>query len=58
MDINRIVCPGPMNDLIFSQEKGMTGHFSGNNGFIKFKIEDSGDDYVYADTQSELVCGL
>lgn len=53
-DINRIVCPGPMNDLIFSQEKAMTGHFSGNNGFIKFKIEDSGNDYVYADTQSEL----
>ena len=53
-DINRIVCPGPMNDLIFSQEKAMTGHFSGNNGFIKFKIEDSGSEYVYADTQSEL----
>ena len=54
MDINRIVCPGPMNDLIFSQEKGITGHFSGNNAFIKFKIEDAGDDYIYADTQSEL----
>jgi len=54
MDINRIVCPGPMNDLIFSQEKGMTGHFSGNNAFIKFKIEDVGDEYIYADTQSEL----
>ena len=53
-DINRIVCPGPMNDLIFSQEKAMTGHFSGNNGFIKFKIEDSGGEYIYADTQSEL----
>ena len=53
-DINRIVCPGPMNDLIFSQEKAMTGHFSGNNGFIKFKIEDFGDEYLYADTQSEL----
>lgn len=53
-DINRIVCPGPMKDLIFSQEKAMTGHFSGNNGFIKFKIEDSGSEYVYADTQSEL----
>ncbi len=53
-DINRIVCPGPMNDLIFSQEKAMTGHFSGNNGFIKFKIEDSGNEYIYADTQSEL----
>ena len=32
----------------------MTGHFSGNNGFIKFKIEDAGDEYIYADTQSEL----
>ncbi len=53
-DINRIVCPGPMNNLIFSQEKGMTGHFSGNNGFIKFKIKDMGDDYIYADTPSEL----
>lgn len=53
-DINRIVCPGPMNDLIFSQEKAMTGHFSGNNGFIKFKIQDSGGEYTYADTQSEL----
>ena len=53
-DINRIICLGPINDLIFSQEKAMTGHFSGNNGFIKFKIEDSGNDYVYADTQSEL----
>ncbi|WP_319549532.1 type-F conjugative transfer system secretin TraK [Desulfogranum marinum] len=53
-DINRIVCPGPMNDLIFSQEKGMTGHFSGNNGFVKFKIKDMGNDYIYADTPSEL----
>lgn len=53
-DINRIVCPGPINDLIFSQEKGLIGHFSGNNGFIKFKIEDTGDEYIYADTESEL----
>lgn len=53
-DINRIVCPGPINDLIFSAEKGLIGHFSGNNGFIKFKIEDTGEGYVYADTQSEL----
>ncbi len=53
-DINRIVCTGTMNDLIFSQEKGMTGHFSGNNGFIKFKIQDMGNEYIYADTPSEL----
>jgi len=54
MDINRIVCSGPMTDLIFSQEKGMTGHFSGNNAFIKSKIEDMGGEYIYADEQSEL----
>ncbi len=53
-DINRIVCPGQMNDLIFSQEKGMTGHFSGGNGFVKFKIEKIGDEVIYADSQSEL----
>ena len=53
-DINRIVCPGPMTDLIFSKEKGLTGHFSGNNAFIKFKIEDGGDEYIYADTPNEL----
>ena len=53
-DINRIVCPGAMNDLIFSKEKGMIGHFSGNNAFIKFKVEDAGDEYIYADTASEL----
>ncbi len=53
-DINRIVCPGPINDLIFSQEKGLTGHFSGNNGFIKFKIEATGDEYIYAKNQTEL----
>lgn len=53
-DINRIVCPGQMNDLIFSQEKGLTGHFSGNSAFIKFKIKDTGDEYIYADTPNEL----
>ncbi len=54
MDINRIVCPGPMSDLIFSQEKGLTGHFSSNNAFVKFKIEDIDGEYLYADEQSEL----
>jgi len=53
-DINRIVCPGPMNDLIFSQEKGLTGHFSGNNAFIKFRIEDDGYGYVFAENPTEL----
>jgi conjugal transfer pilus assembly protein TraK len=41
-EINRIVCPGQMSDLIFSEEKGLTGHFSGNNAFIKFTAEEVG----------------
>ena len=53
-DINRIVCPGQMNDLIFSQEKGMIGHFSGNSAFIKFKVEDNGGEYTYASESCEL----
>ena len=53
-DINRIVCSGPMSDLIFSEEKGITGHFSGNNAFIKFKAEEVGGLLTYAETPSEL----
>lgn len=53
-DINRIVCPGTMNDLIFSQEKGLDGHFSGNNAFVKFKITKKGEELIYSTTPSEL----
>ena len=53
-DINRLVCPGQMNDLIFSQEKGMIGHFSGNSAFIKFKVEDKGGEYLHASEACEL----
>ncbi|MBU0665267.1 MAG: type-F conjugative transfer system secretin TraK [Proteobacteria bacterium] len=53
-DINRIVCSGPMSDLIFSEEKGVTGHFSGNSAFIKFKAEEMNGELLYAETPSEL----
>jgi conjugal transfer pilus assembly protein TraK len=53
-DINRIVCPGTINDLIFSKEKGIEGHFVGSNAFVKFLITVEGDEKQYADTPSEL----
>ncbi|TKB23381.1 hypothetical protein FCL47_22530 [Desulfopila sp. IMCC35006] len=53
-DINRIVCSGSMSDLIFSEEKGITGHFSGNSAFIKFKAEEFNGLLSYAETPSEL----
>jgi conjugal transfer pilus assembly protein TraK len=53
-DVNRIVCPGTINDLIFSKEKGIEGHFSGNNAFVKFTITMRDDEKLYANTPSEL----
>jgi len=53
-EINRIVCPGQMTDLIFSEEKGLTGHFSGNNAFIKFTAEEVGGKRAYSEEPSEI----
>jgi len=53
-DINRIVCPGTISDLIFSREKGIEGHFVGNNAFVKFTITVQGDEKKYSSTPTEL----
>lgn len=53
-DINRIVCPGTINDLIYSKEKGLEGHFVSNNAFVKFTITVQGDDKTYSTTPTEL----
>ncbi len=53
-EINRIVCPGAMTDLIFSEEKGLSGHFSGNNAFIKFLAEETDGKREYAKEPSEI----
>ena len=53
-DINRIVCSGTVNDLIFSEEKGVDGHFAGNSAFVKFKISKQGEELSYATTPTEL----
>jgi conjugal transfer pilus assembly protein TraK len=53
-EINRIVCSGPISDLIFSKEKGLTGHFTGNNAYIKFSIEEVNGKRSYAGEPSEL----
>lgn len=37
-DINRIHCPAPVKDLLFSQEKPIEGKFVGNDVFVKFKM--------------------
>lgn len=53
-DVNRIMCNGPISDLIYSQEKGLEGQFNGHNAFIKFKLARQGDKEIYADKPTEL----
>lgn len=53
-DVNRFVCPGPMEDMIYSKEKGLTGHFSKSSAFVKFKIKKVGDRLEYTTEENEL----
>jgi conjugal transfer pilus assembly protein TraK len=58
-DINRLICPVDIQDVIFSQEKGIKVRYAGKNAFIKFLITKKGDELAYATIPSELfvVCG-
>ena len=53
-DVNRFVCPGTMQDMIYSKEKDITGHFSKSDAFIKFKITQIGTEKHYATDENEL----
>ena len=53
-DVNRFVCPGTMQDMIYSKEKDITGHFSKNDAFIKFKITQIGTENQYSTEENEL----
>ncbi len=53
-DVNRITCPGEITDLIFSSEKGVEGHFTGNNAFVKFKLKKTGHEEIYSNRPTEL----
>ncbi len=53
-DVNRITCDGQIDDLIFSSEKGVDGHYVGENAFIKFKITKRGSEKIYSTIPTEL----
>lgn len=53
-DVNRFVCPGTMQDMIYSKEKDISGHFSKNDAFIKFKITQIGSEKQYSTEENEL----
>lgn len=58
-DINRLVCPEDIKDVIYSKEKGVTVKIEGRNAFVKFLVMKDGEKDIYSATPTELyvVCG-
>lgn len=61
-DVNRIICKnGPIKDVVYSQEKGISVKTDNNNAFIKFLItgQPISGSMAYSQTPSEIyvVCG-
>ena len=58
-DINRIVCPVDIKDVVYSEEKGLQVKISGKNAFVKFLIKRIGTKEEYSKIPSDIyvVCG-
>lgn len=52
-DMNRISCPGTISDVLSSAEKGVMITITGQDAFIKFKVQ-SGEPPIYRETPTEL----
>ncbi|WP_305045025.1 TraK domain-containing protein [Geoalkalibacter sp.] len=53
-DVNRISCPEPIEDIIFSSEKQIEGRFVGKDAFIKFKPMQRGAQVIFPDSPVEM----
>lgn len=57
-DVNRINCPGPIQEVFWSVEKPIAVNYEGNNAFVKFKVRIEGDrnTYVREPADIHVVC--
>ena len=53
-DINRVICPVDIKDVVYSEEKGVAVNLSGKNGFVKFLVAKKDGKEMYSTTPSEL----
>jgi len=53
-DINRVICPVDIKDVIYSEEKGLTVTLSGKNAYLKFLVVKKDGKDLYSTTPSEL----
>lgn len=63
-DVNRIVCPYPISDVVYSQEKGITVKATDTNLFVKFPVtviekdgQEASRSLYTGNTELFLVCG-
>lgn len=53
-DTNRFVCTqGPINDVFYSEEKGIKVHIDGSSAFVKFLVKNNGIRNEYISVESE-----
>lgn len=59
VDINRVVCPTEVENVIYSEEKGIKVAISGRNVFIKYLMQKAGDEIEISRTPVDIyiVCG-
>ncbi len=58
-DVNRIVCPVDIKDVVFLREKSISVKVTGKDAFVNFKFVKKGDKTLFATEPSEMyvVCG-
>jgi len=59
-DVNRIVCPSEIKDVVYSKEKGVEVKISGRNAFVKFLVKKSSigkTEHSSTPTEFFIVCG-
>lgn len=58
-DVNRIVCPIDIKDVVYSEEKGIQVKISGKNAFVKFLVKRLGGKETYSNIPADMyvVCG-
>ena len=58
-DVNRVICPEPIKDAVYSTEKGIKVTLTENNGWVKFLVmkKDGHDLYASSPVELYLICG-
>jgi conjugal transfer pilus assembly protein TraK len=58
-DVNRVTCAEPIQDVVYSAEKGVSVRFLDREAFVKFLVRKKGTETIHATDPTELyvVCG-